>query len=277
MNPSTNVPAVMVVLKDDLGVTPAEGLAATGIKGGPFEPESKIFTLTNRGTSEIQWSATSTQSWVTVSPSSGELEVGASGVITAQISSVANHLSVGTYGYTLTFSKRVSGATQHRGVSLHVTPVPPTVIYSFPLDTNPDWSVEGQWAFGQPQGLESDPSSGHTGSNVYGYNLAGTYSNNIPVYYLTMGPLDCSRYQNVGLQFWRWLGVESAYSDYANVQISADGANWVTVWEHTGDSFQDTVWKEMTYDISAVADGCSTVYLRWGMGPTDSSVTYSGR
>jgi hypothetical protein len=32
----------------------------------------------------------------------------------------------------------------------------------------------------------------------------------------------------------------------------------------------------MALDISAVADGQSTVYLRWAMGPTDDSNTYPG-
>jgi len=120
----------MVVLEDDLGETPAEGLSATGIEGGPFEPESKIYTLTNRGTSEIHWSATSTQSWVTVLPSGGALAAGASVSATATIASAANGLSVGSYGGIITFSNRSSGAVQRRGVSLQVVP---HVIYTFAL------------------------------------------------------------------------------------------------------------------------------------------------
>ena len=33
---------------------------------------------------------------------------------------------------------------------------------------------------------------------------------------------------------------------------------------------------DVSYDISDVADGEETVYLRWGMGPTDEFVTYPG-
>jgi hypothetical protein len=32
----------------------------------------------------------------------------------------------------------------------------------------------------------------------------------------------------------------------------------------------------MVLDISAVADGQPTVYIRWTMGPTDAGVTYPG-
>ncbi|MBU0639752.1 MAG: hypothetical protein KKB50_12870 [Planctomycetes bacterium] len=31
-----------------------------------------------------------------------------------------------------------------------------------------------------------------------------------------------------------------------------------------------------SFDISATADGQATVYVRWGLGPTDYSVTYCG-
>ena len=38
----------------------------------------------------------------------------------------------------------------------------------------------------------------------------------------------------------------------------------------------DNGWQSMEYVISAVADGQSTVYLRWTMGTTDSSWLFSG-
>lgn len=153
--------------------------------------------------------------------------------------------------------------------------------YNFPLDTNPGWTTQGQWAFGTPTGAgdhNHDPTSGHTGNNVYGYKLTGNYDNNMPVYYLTTTALDCSTLTNVQLRFWRWLGVESgACCDHADLAVSKNGTSWTTIWNHTSTSaIADTVWVQQTYDISAVADQASTVYIRWGMGPTDSSVTYPG-
>ncbi len=153
------------------------------------------------------------------------------------------------------------------------------VIVCFPMDTNPGWSTQGQWSFGVPLGSGShcyDPISGHTGTNVYGYNLSGDYTNSMPEYYLTTGPVDCSAYEDVTLTFWRWLGVESASFDHAKVEVSNNGSTWVIVWEHTGSSLCDGAWIECIYDISAIADRQPTVYIRWAMGPTDSSVTYPG-
>jgi hypothetical protein len=164
-------------------------------------------------------------------------------------------------------------------IEIEVTPPVPHPIYDFPLDTDPGWSVGGQWAFGHPTGGGShngDPSSGHTGSNVYGYNLNGDYAVSMPAYYLTTTAIDCSNLLYVELRFWRWLGVESRNFDHATVEVSNDGSAWTVLWQNPLSSISDTSWSQMVFDLSAIADGEPTVYLRWSMGPTDGSVTYPG-
>ena len=150
--------------------------------------------------------------------------------------------------------------------------------FSESLTSDPGWTVDGQWAFGVPQGLGSraDPSAGFTGTNVYGYNLAGEYSNNIStVHYLTTTPIDCSAFSLVQLEFRRWLGVENDSWDHATIEVSNDGGIWADVWTNTV-SFQDTSWQLINHDISAVAGGQPAVQIRWSLGTTDGSVTYSG-
>ena len=156
----------------------------------------------------------------------------------------------------------------------------PQLIYAFPLDADPGWSIEGQWGFGEPTGSGGDhggpdPANGHTGPNVYGYNLFGDYGSGIPEYHLTSTALDCTALDNVHLRFWRWLGVEQPTYDHAYVRVSNNGVNWSTVWENTG-TVSDTSWILQDFDISGVADNQATVYLRWTMGPTDSSWQYCG-
>lgn len=157
----------------------------------------------------------------------------------------------------------------------------PQVLAEFLVDdSNPGWATMGQWAFGVPLGQGSrngDPTSGHTGQHVYGYNLAGDYPNSLsPTQYLTSGAIDCSDATGVRLEFQRWLGVESASFDQANIQVSTDNETWSTVWQHTGGSMNPNSWTLMSYDISEWADNQPTVYLRWGMGTTDTSVVYVG-
>ncbi len=157
----------------------------------------------------------------------------------------------------------------------------PQAIYTFPLDTDPGWSVENQWAFGVPAGQSGDPAAGYTGQNVYGFNLNGDYPNSMPqTYYLTSQALDFSSVSGVSLRFRRWLGVERSQYDFATIDVSNNnGASWTNVWTNplpTGTSINETAWSYQTYDIAALADGHSQVRVRWGMGPTDTSVVYHG-
>jgi len=154
------------------------------------------------------------------------------------------------------------------------------VAFEDSFDTNPGWTTEGQWAFGQPTGGGGeyggpDPTSGYTGPNVYGYNLNGDYPNNLPERHLTSTAVDCTDLYGVHLKFWRWLGVEQAVYDHAYVRVSNNGANWTTVWQNAGE-IADYAWVEMDLDISGVADGQPTVYLRWTMGSTDGGWRYCG-
>ncbi|MCK4658110.1 MAG: hypothetical protein KAV82_01185 [Phycisphaerae bacterium] len=155
-----------------------------------------------------------------------------------------------------------------------------SLIYEFPMDVDPGWSTEGLWGFGVPAGEGShngDPTSGYTGLNVYGYNLDGDYDHDMtePAY-LTTTALDCSNLFGTELQFQRWLAVEAGMFDQATVEVSNDGTVWTRLWENPDQSLSESEWSQQSYDISAVADGYDTVYVRWGMGPTDGSIRYPG-
>ncbi len=186
-------------------------------------------------------------------------------------------------GYTgldsFTF-KADDGTNDSNIATISVTVGMPQPVHFFPLNSNPGWSVQGLWAFGQPTGGGShnrDPTSGFTGSNVYGYNLSGDYPNGMqdPMY-LTTTAIDCSTVSGALLRFRRWLGIESSTYDQANIEISTNGTIWTTVWQHAGPSISESSWSLQTYDISLIADGKPAVYLRWGIGPTDSSLSYPG-
>jgi len=157
----------------------------------------------------------------------------------------------------------------------------PQEVYAFLTDdSNPGWSTDGQWAFGTPTGASGssggpDPTSGHTGQNVYGYNLQGGYGNNIPRHALTTGPIDCRPLTGVQLEFQRWLGVESAQYDDASLEISVNDGPWSVIWAHSGGSFTDSDWTRVSYDLSSIADG-QVIQLRWVMGASDFIVDYCG-
>lgn len=155
------------------------------------------------------------------------------------------------------------------------------VFFSEPLDTDPGWTRGGLWAYGVPLGGggsqkgHPDPTSGHTGSFVFGVNLFGDYTHNMPETHLTTPPINAAGRHGIHLSFWRWLGVEVPAWDHAYVRVSTDGANWTTAWENQAE-VADSSWVYQDFDISAIADDQSTVYVRWTMGTTDGNVALCG-
>jgi hypothetical protein len=180
---------------------------------------------------------------------------------------------------TFSLSFVVTDGVRQCGRSISVAVVP-DAIYHASMDVDPGWTLDEGWAWGDPNGHGSwsgDPNTARTGSAVIGYNLEGDYANNMAqTRYATTGPIDCTGFKNIRLSFWRWLVVEAPYDD-ACVQVSADGVTWTDLWTTGLSHISDTDWQHVEYAVPAgLADGKSTVYFRWGMGPTDDYVTCPG-
>ncbi len=191
----------------------------------------------------------------------------------------SNYVGTDTFLYKLN-----DGGTEPNGGDSNLATVTINIIdaiYTANMDTNPGWTLNADWQWGTPIGGGShnyDPTSGYTGNNVIGYNLSGDYPNRLRnTRYATTGPIDCRGYENIVLRFYRWLGVESSSYDHANLQVSNNGTTWTDVWVHSGSAISDSSWLYLEYNLpSAVVDNQQTVYLRWGMGTTDFSITYPG-
>jgi uncharacterized protein (TIGR03382 family) len=148
------------------------------------------------------------------------------------------------------------------------------------MDEDPGWETEGDWEWGPPEGRggstgSRDPSSGATGANVYGYNLAGDYADNLREQDLTTAPIDMRNMAGTTIRFKRWLGVEESAYDHATVSVSTDGSSWQVVWENLGE-VDDGAWVPVEIDLADHADGQPQVWVRWTMGSTDDSVRYCG-
>ena len=269
-----HVPAMRVGML----VTPDDNLVSAGPAGGPFTPDSIVYTLENFSDVPVEYSVTKSASWLTITNAAGTIPVDSSVEVTVSFNEEANELGHGLHEDTVYFTNLTDheGDTE-RAVSLDIDAT--TLLYSFSMDSDPGWNIEGDWAFGQPTGDGShagDPGSGHTGDNVYGYNLAGDYTNNMPEYHLTTTALDCSDLFEVELRFQRWLGVERSAFDHATLSVSNNGTDWTEIWSNPNGIMSESEWTPVAYNISAVADDQPTVYLRWTMGTTDNSTTYPG-
>jgi hypothetical protein len=151
------------------------------------------------------------------------------------------------------------------------------------MDADPGWAMSGQWAFGQPTGQGGsshgypDPASGATGDNVCGVNLNGDYSTTPGgPYWLTTDAIDCSQLYQVSLHFQRWLNTDYDPFVTAVIEASTNGSDWQELWHNGGGEIAENSWSEQVFDLSEIADGQPTLYLRWGYEVGTGAWAYSG-
>ena len=105
---------------DNFEIEPATGFSSSGEEGGPFAPASKTYTLQNTGPNSINWTASVTQDWLDVSPSSGTLGPNDVNSVQININSNAAGLNYGSYSDTLTITNLTSGIVRSRPAELRV-------------------------------------------------------------------------------------------------------------------------------------------------------------
>ena len=149
-----------------------------------------------------------------------------------------------------------------------------------------DWDFEGT-----TQGWNLDPQGGwshgydSTLGSVSGVNSGAfaiyTYNGDYPNYmggpfWATSPVIDCSACSGTwDLKFWKRLGVESQTYDKAYVSVK-NGNNWVNIYSNPYSSINDNSYVQSTYDVSTYITGNSAFQVRFGLGPTDVSQTYTG-
>jgi len=262
-----------------LWVSPQGFVYAEGPVGGPFTPDSFIYTLQNRGEEPMDFTVTKNKPWIDLSQGSGSIAGESSVDIAVSFNSITEALGAGHHDATLEFVNK----TGHEGDTkrmVHLMIGDPAPVYQFPMDTDPGWSTQDDWAWGKPKGQGgehgyADPTGGHTGSAVYGYNLYGDYPNDLPPRHLTTSLISCEGVFDVHLKFWRWLGVEQPLYDHASVSVSTNSSEFKTIWANT-EEITDSSWTFMDLDISGIVDNKPTVWIRWTMGETDGGWRYCG-
>jgi hypothetical protein len=98
----SNLINALTALPITLTITPDTGLAAMGSVGGPFSPNSQAYSLTNIGSSSLNWSLGNTSSWLLASATNGTLAAGKGTNVTISLATNANSLNAGTYTATVT-------------------------------------------------------------------------------------------------------------------------------------------------------------------------------
>jgi hypothetical protein len=101
-------------------VTPSGGANFHRSSNGTVNPPSFPYTITNAGTSEIQYRVSTNQNWLNISPTNGTLPGGRSVRIDLSVNNNARNLSPGTYTATVTFRNTTTGCEENRTVTLTV-------------------------------------------------------------------------------------------------------------------------------------------------------------
>ena len=124
-----------IVVQDNesaiLALTSTTALSFSGLYGGPFTAATSSYTLTNKGNYPLGWTAAKSQSWLTLSPTSGVLQPGVATNVTASINTNANILATGSYSDTIIFDNITNGnGDASRTVNLTVTGSPTLAVSS---------------------------------------------------------------------------------------------------------------------------------------------------
>jgi hypothetical protein len=103
----TVVPATYTPIP--LATSPAADLASSGYVGGPFTPPGVTYTLTNSGDSTLDWSASQSANWLTLSATNGTLAAGTATNVTVSVNANANSLAPSSYTNTVGFTNLDTG------------------------------------------------------------------------------------------------------------------------------------------------------------------------
>ena len=105
---------------NDLAVTASTGRVSKGVAGGPFDPASSTYVVTNYGAVSANWTVTHQLPWIDLSRNGGILPTGASAVITVAPNPQPPALAEGIYHDAFTFTNTTTGHTQTCVFALYV-------------------------------------------------------------------------------------------------------------------------------------------------------------
>lgn len=136
-------------------------------------------------------------------------------------------------------------------------------------------ATQDDWQRGTPQGKAGDPNAAVSGSNAWGNDLGGSgfngeYQSNVNNW-LRSPSINASGASGLYLEFQRWLTVETATYDQAQVWVGGQ-----LVWENTaaGDTV-DSAWTQQSIDVGAQADGNANVQIEFRL-LSDGGLEFGG-
>ncbi|MEP4078179.1 S8 family serine peptidase [Haloferula sp.] len=225
---------ILTGFDEPLQVDVGDGFNASGLVGGPFGNAVRDFTLTNQSSGPVEWTASDDVTWLDLSANSGEVLLGSSEVLTAELNATAESLPVGLYEGEITITSSEPTAMTAIPVSLLIyTPLGLPFVEDFEGSLGSHWEISGTAA---GRTVLTDANGPHAGLQHLTMDaaLGGGSSRNE----LTL-TIDLAGAQDLELSFWaREFGDElhvpppSPFvggADFDGVAVSEDGINWYSV------------------------------------------------
>jgi len=139
------------------------------------------------------------------------------------------------------------------------------------------WSFSGGgWAHGYDTTLGATAGV-HTGNSAL-YTYTGNYPNYMGgPYWATSPVIDCTSCSGTwDFKYWKRLGVESRSYDRAYVSVKNTNNAWVNIYTNPYGTVNDGSFSQSTHDVSSYINGNPNFQVRFGLGSSDGSVTYTG-
>ena len=159
---------------------------------------------------------------------------------------------------------------------LYVGGVTPIYCTDFESDPTADgWSFGNGFSWGPAGGASDDPTVAHSGSNVIG--IDGTYGRDAS-YWARSPEIDVSGHETVRLQYRRWLNVEDA--EYDQAEIIVQGATtplpvWTNLQSPSGQTHhRDREWRFQDVDLTGFGAG-GTLQITFQL-TSDQGLEYGG-
>ncbi|MHC4841362.1 MAG: putative Ig domain-containing protein, partial [Planctomycetota bacterium] len=189
--------------------------------------------------------------------------------------------SAGTYTFTVQVTDAVPDVNT-KVMTVYIMPPPAQMPFNDDFSSNTGWQLDTGWqrgsatAYNNTVPTRSEPgtdTSPSADNNILGHNIGADYPASMgATVWATSPPFDCSTAATVSLRFERWLGC--SLGDTAKIQVSNNGTTWNDVWTAptSGSNTNDTAWVYTGYDITTWAAGNAVVQVRFGIGPTNTTV-----
>jgi len=173
-----------------LQITPSAGFSSSGPFRGPFSVTNQNFTLTNTGTTSLNWSLANTSAWLSASSSSGTLTSGgAAAIVSIFLNAAADNLTVGSHTNTLWFTNLNDSRAQSFQFNLTVSTASTTLTWDNPAGIPYGTALTSN----QLNATASVP-----GSFVYSPNNGAILNTGPHTLFVTFTPTDTTDYSSAG-------------------------------------------------------------------------------